>query len=342
MHWFLKNSLRTGPFYILFLLLVVFTQQGFSQIICSAPDSIIDKYQEDADRMALRKIYRLHLPYEDSIEIPQIISDTFLNALLAVYNATHIPERDTVVTMLDIHTFPATYINKIVVAADTALYWMQLLRQNIIPTGYIPLDSLIAKYDLSIDEYSTWISFHTVTFKSAENLNIPALADAFETLDEVDFADHKVIHGDGADISEEPFIIIDPFPDGSFLNLFYTYGWGDCPSGCTVSRTWWFKIFENCHVEFVNAFGSPLPYTSLQPISPNKSKVFPNPCHEYISLKDIQVPFEYAFFNFSGQIVEQGRVSAYNPIDVSGLLPGGYILKIKTDDRISTHKIIKF
>ena len=182
--------------YLGLLFFINILYHGYSQIICPAPDSVIAAYKEDADRLALRKIFRLNLPYEDSVEIPQIISDSFLNAMLAVYNAVELPERDTVVSMLDIHTVPTTFIDRVLVAADSNLYWMQLLKQNIIPTGYAPLDSLILKYDLSVEDYETWSNWflwHAVTLKSTRNLNIKALADAFEQLDDVYFSEERII-----------------------------------------------------------------------------------------------------------------------------------------------------
>lgn len=112
----------------LFLTIVVGTLTTYGQIVpssCSAPDSILSKYNDDADRLALRKIYRNNLTYKDSINIPQEHSDTVLNALIAVYNATTLPARDTVVNMFDIHSFPEIIMNGIEVAADSNLSWMQ-------------------------------------------------------------------------------------------------------------------------------------------------------------------------------------------------------------------------
>ena len=151
---------------ILILVLGFFlcSNHGFGQLNCIAPDSIIAKYQDDADRLALRKIYRLNSPYVDSVEIPQIVSDTFLNALIAVYNATHIPERDTVVSILDIHTWYIPPMRQVGVAADSSLFWMQQLSEGIIPTGYQALDSIIVKYDLSIDSYEEWAHWFFLAF----------------------------------------------------------------------------------------------------------------------------------------------------------------------------------
>ncbi|MGB3078542.1 MAG: hypothetical protein WBB31_05640, partial [Saprospiraceae bacterium] len=228
-------------FYLLAFIILVFANNAGGQINCIAPDSIIEKYKDDADRLALRKIVRRHLTYEDSVEIPKIISDSFLNELLAVYNAVGIPERDTVINLFNIHTFPDMIMRTVVVAADSNLNWMQQLHNGVIPTGYHTLDSIIAKYDLTIDEYNTWsnwFSWHAVYFKSQVNYNIPALATAFETLPDVYFSEPTNFAGDGDDISDElVFIVGENFGH----NLFYSVGWGDCLSGCIARRAWWFK-----------------------------------------------------------------------------------------------------
>ncbi|HUR31612.1 MAG TPA: T9SS type A sorting domain-containing protein [Saprospiraceae bacterium] len=331
-------------FFLFIFTVVISVTNGYNQINCTAPDSIIEKYKDDADLLALRRIQSLQSTYKDSIEIPRIVSDTFLNALIAVYNATHLPERDTVIEILDIHTSPSAYIDRIVVAADSNLSWMKLLRQNLIPTGYAPLDSMIDKYDLSVDGYenwSNWFFWHTVTLKSTRNFNIPNLAEAFNTLSEIYFAEHKVIYGDGNEINDDGVIVIDPFPIVPSVSLFYSHGWGDCQSGCIEHRTWWFKIYEGCAVEFVDVFGSPLPFTALNDLQHNPISVYPNPFDNEIRIDGISNPFEFSISNLNGHKIFEGKSNGMNISGLENLHPGFYILTIKANDRFSTYKVIK-
>ena len=312
---------------------------GFSQLNCIAPDSIIEKYQEDADRLALRKIYRLNSPYVDSVVIPQIVSDTFLNALIAVYNATHIPERDTVVSILDIHTWYIPPMRKVVVAADSTLFWMQQLREGIIPTGYQALDSIIAKYDLSIDSYedwSNWFFWHSVVFKSEQNYNIPALANAIETLPDVYFSESESVVGDGSDINDNLV-----FGEESGLDLFYSFKWGDCFSGCIAHRTWWFKAYPDCSVEFIKVFGESLHLTLIDDPAYKPHIVYPNPFKDEIWVEGISNVFEYSVFNLSGQIILSGKSYGKSIPDLENLIPGFYMLAIREKNRVSTYKVIK-
>jgi hypothetical protein len=88
---------------------------------CTAPDSIVERYEYDAYRMTMQKFYRNNISYKDSVNIPYSHIDTVMRALLAVYNATALPARDTVVTMFDIHIHPDLYLNEIWITADSGV-----------------------------------------------------------------------------------------------------------------------------------------------------------------------------------------------------------------------------
>lgn len=328
-------------FSLLILIVLISSINAEGQINCIAPDSIVEKYKDDADRLALRKIARLHLPYVDSVEIPQIISDSFLNELIVVYNAVGIPERDTVIDLFDIHTFPDLIMKTVVVAADSNLFWMHQLRNGIIPTGYPALDSIIAKYDLSVDEYETWSNWfywHTVYFKSQVNYNIPALASAFETLPDVYFSEPTNIAGDGDDITDELIFIVG---EHFGYDLFYSVGWGDCLSGCINRRAWWFKTYDDCSVQFVDALGSSLPFTAIDEQIVKPYIVQPNPFQNTIRIEGISDPFEYSISDLNGRIIAGGKSSEGNISGLEVLIPGIYILSIKEKNRVSNYKIIK-
>ncbi|MEP6793660.1 MAG: T9SS type A sorting domain-containing protein [Saprospiraceae bacterium] len=325
-----------------FLLVLAFTcciQIVYGQISCEAPDSIKEKYRDDADRLALEKINRENLTYKDSVFIPQVISDTFLNALIAVYNAIDIPERDTVISMFDIHVFPTMSLDQFLVAADSNLLWMKNLHQGIIPTGYHPLDSLIEIYDLSIDEYDpeyNWFFYHVVYFKSSRNYNIPALADLFDALPEVHFAEPTYGCCDGNTI-HEPF-----FEDElEGIGLVYFVGWGDCPAGCTGGRSWYFRIYDDCTVDFIQSFGQPLPYTRTEENPKVSVKIWPNPFNDFIEVDGIQESFQYSILNSYGQQLIKGKFSGKGIMHLDIMNPGIYLLTIQSNHLHYTFKIIK-
>ena len=319
------------------------------QINCIAPDSIVEKYKDDADRLALRKIARLHLTYEDSIEIPKILSDSFLNQLIAVYNVVGIPERDTVIDLLNIHTFPDFFMNTVNVAADSNLYWMLQLRNGIIPTGYQALDSIIEKYDLTIDKYDTWshwFSWHSVTFASQVNYNIPALARAFEQLPDVDFSEPNHVAGDGNDIDDNLILIVG---ENYGYDLFYSVGWGDCPAGCTGGRTWWFKTYDDCSVQFVDVYGSSLPFTNTQEQTAHSMLIHPNPFENEIFIR-IYDPgttgMQVSLYSVLGQEIMSRDLKTENgewiiKVDTHGLADAVYVLELKTNRSVITRRVVK-
>lgn len=329
------------PLFLIVIIFFISVNHGHNQILCPAPDSIIAMYKDDADRLALRKTDRLNLPYEDSVEILQVLSDTFLNGLLAVYNAIEIPERDTVVSLLDIHTVPIPLMRTVLVTADSNLAWMHQLRNGILPTGYQPLDSIIAKYELSIEEYDdhyNWFSWHGVTFKSPRNYNIPALANAFETLPDVYFSEPTHLIGDGPDISDNLIFIIG---EDFGVNLYYSYKWGDCLAGCTGSRTWWFKVYPDCGVEFVDVYGSSLPFTATSDHERNPITLWPNPFHDEILVEGNLGVFEYSITNLNGNVVLSGNSYKMKISNLESLYPGLYVVVITSENKVAVRKMIK-
>lgn len=221
---------------------------------CSASASVVALYKDDADRLAVRKIFRIGSNYMDSIKISKLWSDTVLNALVAVYNATTLPARDSVVTMFNVHTFPNPVLNKIEVSADSNLAWMHQLQNNIIPTGNLSVDSLISDNNLHLSSYQNWFHFmpyQTAILQSDSNLNIVALANKFLSLPGVFYAEPSIYAGDGNEIQDSIY--------PTFVELNYSYGWGDCEAGCISRHFWKFRVFHDCSVEFVGSYGTPLP-----------------------------------------------------------------------------------
>ncbi len=242
---------------------MLFWHTGNAQIVpssCTAPQTIIEKYKADADRLALGKIYARNLSFIDSIKIPKAYSDTFLNALIAVYNATSLPARDTVVSLLDIHSWPTIELNSIYISADSNLSWMQQLRLGNIPTGNSSIDSLISAYHFfTIEKYSDWdgiLNYHTVTLESDSNYNMRALAEIFEAHPDIIIAEPATTVGDGDHI--ENGYLHSLFPPNDHIQLIFVAGWNDCYSGCVDQRRWRFNIYFNCSVEYVGSTGSAL------------------------------------------------------------------------------------
>lgn len=317
---------------------VLVTQVANAQFVpssCTAPDSILIKYKGDADRMVLRKIYRNHLSYMDSIKIPAEFSSIVLKALIAVFNAKTLAARDTVTNIFNIHTFPDIVMNDLYVVADSNLNWMQQLKLRIIPTGNLIIDNLMADYGLKLRSFYPTSSdnFKTVTFKSDSNYNLQPIANLFKLVTGVRYADPDGFCCDGNNIIDSVY--------NDHVELIYSYGWGDCMAGCINRRYWKFKVDFKCSVEFVTSYGSPLFFTGIIENNLTTVSVGPNPVQGTIFLDGITVPYSYSISNMLGEVLMRGKHLSVNSINAEALYAGIYLLSIQIENKSLTFKILK-
>lgn len=275
---------------------------------CSAPDSIITKYTIDAQTLALRKIFRQNLPEKDSVYIPQSHTDTILKALLAVYNATDLPARDTVISMYNIHSFPELMFYGMTLMTSDSVWWAQQLRAGITPTGNSDIDNLLTQYNFSVDYHMDLTLTHRIIFHLVTDtvFNMQVIANEFAIIDSIQSVevDHPV--GDGNDIVDSIY--------SDHVELFYSYGSGDCPSGCMSRRYWKFNVYFDCSVAFVGSSGDI--WSSMKEVSEKQVSVYPNPFSDKLT---IEPNVSYQLFDLVGREINRNNLSE--------LPVGVYILK---------------
>lgn len=317
------------------LLTLAFASSGQAvQSSCTSADSILARYQDDADRMTVRKVYRQGLTYMDSIIIPQSHADSVLNALIAVYNATTLPARDTVVSIFDIHTFPEPILNGFNIAADSTLPWMQQLKLGNIPTGYVTIDNVIETYGLNVQSYLTFgnsFPWHNVVFTSDNNYNFMALTNELANIPGVYASEPNVTFGDGNNISDSIY--------SDHVELIFSLGWGDCPSGCTARRFWKFNVYFDCTVTFVGSYGTPLQITSIAESAFPDISVFPNPFSQCIQVRGFPKTFEYTISNIMGQPILKGTSVSGTIEDLNELNDNFYFLTIHNEQHTRSFKL---
>lgn len=325
--------------FVAFCILTLFSALQAQPVVssCMAPDSIAERYRTDADQLAYFKIYRQHLAEKDSVEIPQAHTDTVLRALLAVYNATSLPARDSVVDMFPIHVFPRPILNRVSLAADSSLPWMVQLRAGHIPTGDATVDSLLSRYHFTAvtgyTTYSNLFYWHVVHLQSDSNYNVNALVKEFQPLPGMFSAEIESPAGDGSSIWDSIY--------SDHVELTYELAWGDCPSGCTVFHAWRFKVYFDCSVEFMGSYGAPVPYTGINELSAADLQLSPNPFTTSLQVKGVPGAFRYGFINLLGEEVLQG-VSPDGVINGLDALPAGlYLLRVVDGERLMVVKVMK-
>lgn len=193
------------------------------------PDSVKTAYEEDAAQLAMRYVQRRGTA-ADSIRLPEDRVELFYNALVHVYTANDISERDDIV---EIHTFPRYNTHEAIVAMDTTVAWTEAWLNGERLTGQPDVDALLEDYELSV-EHKPNASQPYVLVRSAAPINTLALSRQFEGIEGVAYAEQNGYAGDGNDIEatvEEDAVV-----------LAFRRAWGDCPSGCINEEAWVFSV----------------------------------------------------------------------------------------------------
>lgn len=324
--------------YFYIIVLSIISNYSKAQVIqsdCTAPDSIVDQYQEDAQRLTLDRIFDQNYSYADSIIIPSSYSDTVLNALIAIHNVSGIPERDTVVDMLNIHSRKIIAMDNFYLRADSTLGWMQNLSAGNLNTGQPILDDILSTYGFTLYSYSPHPIDPTAlaVFVSNDNYNLKPITDTIETIPGVLWSSANSYGGDGSTIYDTIY--------PTHVELTYRYAWGDCPAGCTGQRRWKFNVYYDCSVEYIGTDGSTLPPTASISIKETVPlSLYPNPFRNSISIDGIEGVYFYRIFNLNGEVITEG-VSSNKVINLNELVQGSYIISIQSDHQISRQRIIK-
>jgi hypothetical protein len=220
----------------------------------SIPESIRERYREDADRLTVRIMHNLGGEAEASLEIPEELSRTIYQALIHVYSSSEFAARDSVIDLYDIHTWPDPELNRLLVTADSTTTWMQAWRQGFVTTGHTGIDSLMDMFGLEVVEYnrgSSKSTKHTATLLSSQSRNIAGLVHLFEAIEGMTsvYSDGPV--GGGPDINV--------WSGENTWRVDYSLGWGDCPSGCINQHAWSFSVSYDGYVDHLGSSGPDIP-----------------------------------------------------------------------------------
>lgn len=327
---------------LLFLLGAITWQTAQAQTVnsdCTAPESVQAYYQMGADLLALGEIFNRDLPYKDSILIPQFWRDSMMRPLLAVYHATALPARDTVVTLFPIRKPYSDTLNYVTFAADTAVLWVRNLRDGVFPTGQATIDSLIQQLGLSLYQYeapvSPWSPMGKFTLISDSNFNTVAATNQIEALPSV--YEYQLMYW--MDGSQN---IADTIYEDR-IELTYTYGWGDCPAGCNWSRSWKFIVYPDCSVQYGGSYGDKLDAASITGALPQKDwQIGPNPFQDYLEIKSNVAVTLILSDALGRQVLVQPVQAGVQRLPTSGLKAGFYFYRVTSGTGLAaTGKLLR-
>jgi hypothetical protein len=317
---------------------------------CTAKDSIVKIWKKSADKLAVRRSVYTGNTYKDSVAINKQLSSFYLKALLAVYNATALAARDTIMVAPIVADYYIPYdLNSIIVGGDSSKLWVKNLRDSVFPCGNQAIDQLLSKHYLKRVGYSYGYIFPfnlsiTFSFRTDTNCFINRLCDKFNGLYQQGVTSSQPNNENRSD----GFNITDSV-NTNFTELTYSYGWGGCMIPCMYRRYWKFRVYNNCSVEYKGSYGQALPFNPFSALKDNGIKVpeikfYPNPVSEKLKIESsVILNANINLFNSMGVWLKELKLNEGKAeMDLSHLANGIYFLQVLEGGKLVVNtKIIK-
>ncbi len=329
---------------------------------CLVPSLLKKEYQRDVAQLATYRLYQQQNPDTVLVQIPQAYTDSIYEGLAAIFNATSIPERDSVFNLYCVHNQNpfAGYggYSGFLVRVDTNYSWTQAWQNLVTLTGDPLMDTLLSKYNLSITHFYNWAIGNYAVLYVDSSWNTYALMDSLELVAGVISVELNSWVGVAGKIT------YDKIGNSKYYNFYFEFA--DCFDGCDAYRNWKFKVNDDCSVEYLglenwcywDQLGTPglcpFPaalncntFTPVKEIDEDKLSVviFPNPStgHFQFEFKGMEIKESIALeiFSVHGGLVYQSSLNR-SPLEIDlGNIPKGiYFAKIIIGQTNLTRKIV--
>ncbi|MEL7220466.1 MAG: T9SS type A sorting domain-containing protein [Bacteroidota bacterium] len=299
---------------------------------CTINSALKEAYDRDIKGLAIKRMQATNSPELSSIEISEMIQDSILEGMAAIFNLSGtLAEADSVFNLYCVHDnafTPAVY--GFILGVDTESPIAQAWEAGNTLTGNTILDNLLTIYNFELENY---ISFGAGVLYTDQYLNLFALADSITaSVPGIEYGEPDYIIG-GAGV-----INYNADQNGNRLYEF-RYQWNDCFDGCDNFYSWYFTVTPNCEVIFTGTdeggfFGieelpSPtncqLTTSTRSPIVWTDFALYPNPTTNTLSWKASSTEGHWHIYNAQGVLVQKGNWSI-NSLDVSNFPNGMYWL----------------
>lgn len=337
---------------LLFILFasVSFLQAQSVQSSCMSGDSLYNYYDFDATKLAIRELYNNNATDTAEIVVAEEHKENIMAALLAVHQAYSLPSRDEVVDFFNIHALEAPVTNSFVLYVDTSFAWVREWENSEIFTGLDAIDSWVDSFDLVLSRSTEMVynedlggDYLKVSIQTNHQLNMKPLMAAFVQVDGVVGADQEVYESD-----TQKDIKYEYNEPGNYVNLTYSYGWGDCQTGCTNEHFWTFRVdLNDCTVELTSDGGDILQINNPTQIS--QIAVYPNPTSDVVTVNLIgpaKSDFILRLHDAYGQLILEEHLDFHNgfinlQVDLTPLPVGVYFLAFSYENQLLTERVMK-
>ncbi|PKQ65137.1 hypothetical protein BZG02_04740 [Labilibaculum filiforme] len=209
-------------------------------------DSTFQILLDDARLLCLNLYLNEETQELNDIEINESHVAPFVSALQMVFLDSLLPATQEI-RNYQIHALCRLQLHQGILLSDTINTPINSWYRNGY-SDYKALDNYIYKYSISLDS----IGNNQYKYQSEIGINQLALASELKSMAFILNAKASSCIGDGSQIE-----IMDYSSD--FIHLIYSYGWGDCPSGCINRHYWELGVYGSGMVEIIAESGSKLP-----------------------------------------------------------------------------------
>lgn len=261
-----RSNKWVGILLLIFCSLSSFAQYQTSS--CTVDTPTYNKFKRYAAEFLPIHLKNSSSPYKDSIEFPQFLIDKAIECQAVVYNQDSLPGHDTLYGAAGWQFYLNPNISDTLEQNFTVLYpdidtiIMSLILYD--TSGIPALDSLVSQYKIDFKDFRRVDEtiadkryYGTILYYGMININV--LNDSIKNLTNMtSWARYNTTLGD------DPTNIKFRF-DGDTSYIQYTYGWGDCQSGCIHERQYNYKIIPGCDVSF-EGYSAYMSYDPTPPI----------------------------------------------------------------------------
>lgn len=212
-------------------------------------------YKNTAQWLSLNYLYSdnsMYATYRDSLEIPTDLLSNVTSRLGKIYDLTNVPERDSIIDVLDITENTALQTSKLfMLTGNFDEPWLKNLFENNSPTGNITFDNLMNRYGYTVDRILQNTQTVIMDTANTEPFNIYELIRRIKEAPESTGLEYIEANSYS---HRARGVTFDINMDEKYIFSF-NYGWGDCPSGCYNNRFWEFAVDKDCAIEVSEGTG---------------------------------------------------------------------------------------
>jgi hypothetical protein len=214
---------------------------------CTISNPAYSYFVDDATDMAADFLRSSGNADSSEIFVPQSYVGPYVQALGLIYDATTIPQRDSVINKAihkQMNGAKSIIIGILQTNADWAYNWIN----GTVPTGNATADQLIGDYNLVIESVNYGNAHDFIVIESNNGpINGKALSRLFAPLPGVDFAEPNTYWG--------PYSNLTCTINGTSAHVVFLEGYGDCPAGCFGYHRWEFDVdLAGCAVTFAGYY----------------------------------------------------------------------------------------